>query len=227
MAAVVRHARSGRAGLWLAVASVGVAAVVAHSGPNGSWTGPAYCRRTGRRARQAEAASDCGSASRATRPPTPTPGRPSIRPTSSTPGSGRWRRTSGPGRDVVVARHPRRRHRLLPQRRLGAARRRESPSSPPARSSTTSWVARSTTPGRPRPAATTVAVGPSGSVILVASPALPGLNRLAAAGDIRLILNGAGPSATTGSGRSGPGSASSACPSSSVPDRGPLGGGIT
>ena len=37
------------------------------------------------------------------------------------------------------------------------------------------------------PAGASVAVGPSGSVILVASPALPGLARLAAAGDLTLV----------------------------------------
>ena len=87
---------AGRVPVWLVVTSVGVVLVPAIGAQRFLAGNGVLPRLDGRRPR------GCGSASRATRPRTPTPGRPSGRPTPSTPRCATLGPTSDADRDVVV-----------------------------------------------------------------------------------------------------------------------------
>jgi hypothetical protein len=184
VAAVVRRARSGTAGLWLAVASVGVAVVAGlgaqrfldgagvlptswTAGPNGKggiglWLGQPRYQAPYPDTRPAIRQADALDAGLRTLAPHVRPGRDVVVLDTLDGGTDFYRNAGWALPDVRVS--------LLS----------------PGQVVYNEEGGALYYPGGTR-AATSVAVGPSGSVILVASPALPGLARLAAAGALRPV----------------------------------------
>lgn len=185
VAAVVRRARSGRAGLWFAVASIGLAAVAGLGAqrfldgdgvlPTGWTAGPAGTGGIGLWLSQPRY--------QAPYPDT----RPVVRQADALDAGLRTLAPHlRPRRDVVVldtldggTSFYRNAGWALPDARISLLS--------PGQVVYNELGGALYYPGGTQAAATSLAVGRSGSVILVASPALPGLARLAAAGALRLI----------------------------------------